>query len=332
MIHSWERFLIFFLVVFTATNLVFAALKMSAISYSYAHLLRAQEVMNINIIMAMGDFLILFYFRQCLNELNRFQSVPRWVLLLFVGALCMFLLCLMFGAHLGFFSYYVLCDTEPSWLSVLSLTAVGGWTYLVAFLCFFCVVNVTTRILLFCTITRSCYQRLLTNHPCFRAVLVQAHWQFVICLLLMIFFSVLSLIGASRITVRLTDITLRKLPEEFDGLTIALLTDIHIGPTVGQRAVSKVVNIVNELNPDIITIVGDLVDGPFEDLKHAATPLSQLKSKHGIFFALGKLKDGRNFSFSYNDAFRKPRTLLWKGKERFQIYGETKIGLSATLR
>ena len=45
------------------------------------------------------------------------------------------------------------------------------------------------------------------------------------------------------------------------GLKIAQISDLHIGPTIKKGYVESVVNEVNELNPDIIAITGDMVDG-----------------------------------------------------------------------
>lgn len=46
-------------------------------------------------------------------------------------------------------------------------------------------------------------------------------------------------------------------------LNIVTLSDLHIGTLIGKKYLSKVVDIVNSLNPDIILIPGDIID---EDL------------------------------------------------------------------
>ncbi|EPB78365.1 Ser/Thr phosphatase family protein [Ancylostoma ceylanicum] len=68
---------------------------------------------------------------------------------------------------------------------------------------------------------------------------------------------------------------------------VVLLTDLHIGPTVGQKRMQKIVELTNRLNPDIVAISGDLADGFVKDLEGAANPLCSLKSKHGVYFATG---------------------------------------------
>jgi len=47
------------------------------------------------------------------------------------------------------------------------------------------------------------------------------------------------------------------------------------------------VELTNSVKPDIVTIVGDLVDGTLEDLKDVVEPIGQLKAKYGVYFATG---------------------------------------------
>jgi predicted MPP superfamily phosphohydrolase len=82
-------------------------------------------------------------------------------------------------------------------------------------------------------------------------------------------------------------IPLAKLPRRMDGFRIALVSDIHLGPLRGRAHTRRIVDMINELNPDLITVVGDLVDGSVADLGRAAEPLRGLRSRHGSFFVTG---------------------------------------------
>ena len=44
---------------------------------------------------------------------------------------------------------------------------------------------------------------------------------------------------------------------------------------------------INEAAPDLVAIVGDLVDGTVEELGPAAEPLRDLHSREGTFFVTG---------------------------------------------
>ena len=54
------------------------------------------------------------------------------------------------------------------------------------------------------------------------------------------------------------DITLKKIPKEFDGFTIAQISDLH--NDVFGEGQSRLVEAVGHLNPDAIFITGDLID------------------------------------------------------------------------
>ncbi len=49
----------------------------------------------------------------------------------------------------------------------------------------------------------------------------------------------------------------------------------------------RVVDTINATQPDLIAVVGDLVDGSVQDLGPAAAPLAQLSAGHGSFFVTG---------------------------------------------
>ncbi|MBN2717985.1 MAG: hypothetical protein JXX14_19205, partial [Deltaproteobacteria bacterium] len=62
-------------------------------------------------------------------------------------------------------------------------------------------------------------------------------------------------------TVISQQIFLSKLPPSLNGLRIVQISDIHIGLTLDGAFLSRIVDQVNRLNPDIIAITGDLIDG-----------------------------------------------------------------------
>ncbi|MFI5754323.1 metallophosphoesterase [Streptomyces sp. NPDC051569] len=85
---------------------------------------------------------------------------------------------------------------------------------------------------------------------------------------------------------RLT-IPLAKLPRAAHGFRIAVVSDIHLGPILGRAHTQRIVDTINSTQPDLIAVVGDLVDGSVENLGPAAEPLSGLRAPHGSFFVTG---------------------------------------------
>lgn len=83
------------------------------------------------------------------------------------------------------------------------------------------------------------------------------------------------------------DIVLEHLPPAFEGFTIAQISDLHVGPTIGRRFTEKVVNLANGLAPDLIALTGDFIDGPVEQLKEDIAPLAKLKAPSGVFYIPG---------------------------------------------
>src|SRR5262249_33091883 len=96
------------------------------------------------------------------------------------------------------------------------------------------------------------------------------------------------LVSASRsIPVERLRVSLRRLPQEMSGTTIAQISDLHIGPTLGREWLSEVVDRVNALSPDLIAITGDLVDGTVEELRDHVAPIGRLRAPHGVYFVTG---------------------------------------------
>ncbi len=82
-------------------------------------------------------------------------------------------------------------------------------------------------------------------------------------------------------------IRLERLPPSLSGLTIAQITDLHVGPTIRAREVRRVVEQTNALRPDLVAITGDLVDGSVRELGAAVGHLAALRARHGVFFVTG---------------------------------------------
>lgn len=87
--------------------------------------------------------------------------------------------------------------------------------------------------------------------------------------------------------VKRVTVPLAKLPRTAHGFRIAVVSDIHLGPILGRGHAQRVVDAVNSTNPDLITIVGDLVDGSVDNLRSAAEPLRGLRARHGAYFVTG---------------------------------------------
>ena len=82
-------------------------------------------------------------------------------------------------------------------------------------------------------------------------------------------------------------VRLRRLDRAFNGFRIATVSDIHLGPLSGRARIERIVRMINETEPDLVVIVGDLVGGTVEELGPAVEPLRDLDSREGTFFVTG---------------------------------------------
>lgn len=72
-------------------------------------------------------------------------------------------------------------------------------------------------------------------------------------------------------------------------LNIVMLSDLHLGDIVDKQRLSKMVIKINELNPDIVILAGDIVDDyiePFID-QDMGIEFKKIHSKYGVFAVFG---------------------------------------------
>ncbi|NUP09413.1 MAG: metallophosphoesterase [Polyangiaceae bacterium] len=90
-----------------------------------------------------------------------------------------------------------------------------------------------------------------------------------------------------QVQVKPVSIALKRFPELMNGFRLVQLSDVHIGPTIDGKWLADIVTRVNALEPDVVAITGDLVDGSVAELREHVAPLAELKAKHGVFFVTG---------------------------------------------
>ncbi len=97
-----------------------------------------------------------------------------------------------------------------------------------------------------------------------------------------------ALINRFNIDVKRNDIEIAGLPASFEGKKIVQFSDLHIG-TFGTDTVfvSRLVDSINSLKPDIIVFTGDIVNRKSEELKPFVNVLSRLHAPMGVYSILG---------------------------------------------
>lgn len=120
------------------------------------------------------------------------------------------------------------------------------------------------------------------------SVKTEIRWRTLFALVTAAVLSFAGMLGVAQLAVEKVNIPLSGLNPHLNGTTIVQLSDIHLGPYNGQSALRSIVQSVNTLNPDIVVITGDLVDGAVVYMREIMQLLKDLKSKHGVFFATGE--------------------------------------------
>lgn len=87
--------------------------------------------------------------------------------------------------------------------------------------------------------------------------------------------------------VRDYEVHLPGLPPERDGLVVVEISDLHLGTLIGQRWLSRLVERVNAMRPDLIVAVGDVVDGNVGPVEPLAPTLRELRAPLGVWAVTG---------------------------------------------
>jgi predicted MPP superfamily phosphohydrolase len=116
--------------------------------------------------------------------------------------------------------------------------------------------------------------------------------------------SIYGVIHARTILVKNISVILPNLPTEWLHKKAVFVSDIHLGAVYGQGFVKKIVNKINEINPDIVFIGGDLYDGVKVNESAVIKPFGLLRPVLGTYFITGnheEFRDDKHFLNAIKD-------------------------------
>lgn len=90
-----------------------------------------------------------------------------------------------------------------------------------------------------------------------------------------------------QIRVERVNIQLPRLPGAFDGMTIAHLSDLHMGPYVSEEHLRGAVRMTNALKPEAILLTGDLVNSHWRYIQPCTEIVSGFDAPLGVYTVLG---------------------------------------------
>jgi hypothetical protein len=80
---------------------------------------------------------------------------------------------------------------------------------------------------------------------------------------------------------------LRGLDPSLQGLRIVQISDLHYSPLVLSRYLIQYMHWINDLQPDLVVVTGDLITGGYRFATRIAVLLSHLHAKYGVICTLG---------------------------------------------
>ena len=89
------------------------------------------------------------------------------------------------------------------------------------------------------------------------------------------------------------------LPRDLDGMTVAHISDVHVGKFTNGEILTELANATNALKADLVALTGDLIDHALADLPEAIDMLQRIDPRQGLF-----LVEGNHDLFEGTKAFR----------------------------
>lgn len=154
----------------------------------------------------------------------------------------------------------------------------AAWLFSVLFLFFFLLLAADVVRLLYLLVL-FCLRRKRTER--FRIIGNRVN---LVLLVMAAVLATVGMVGGTAVPrVREEAIAVNHLPEGADGLTVAVLADLHVDGITRADRIRKIVERTNALNPDIVIIAGDFVDGTVPVHGDDLRPLADLKARYGVF-------------------------------------------------
>lgn len=101
------------------------------------------------------------------------------------------------------------------------------------------------------------------------------------------FVGMYGLLNAKNIKIKKVEVEIKSLSIVWKNKKVVWISDIHLGQINAESFLTRIVNKINILNPDLVFIGGDLYDGVKVDTEKIIEPLRNLKTTQGVYFITG---------------------------------------------
>lgn len=96
-----------------------------------------------------------------------------------------------------------------------------------------------------------------------------------------------SVVARDDFRIRRIDVRLKQLPPALDGLTIAQVTDPHVGSFMSDHKYREIIRATNELDADLVLNGGDLINHSLKDLPDGIQMLRKMQGRYGVLSCQG---------------------------------------------
>lgn len=93
--------------------------------------------------------------------------------------------------------------------------------------------------------------------------------------------------GKYRHRVRKVKVTIKNLPESFNGYKIIQISDMHAGSFFHPQKLQHAFSMINEQKPDLVLFTGDMVNNLAEEFNSVKNLFASINAKDGKFSVLG---------------------------------------------
>jgi predicted MPP superfamily phosphohydrolase len=112
-------------------------------------------------------------------------------------------------------------------------------------------------------------------------------WSLALGALSLVALGLVGYLNTRRLAVRRLEVRFDDLPAGLEGMRIAQLSDLHVGPHTSRRYLARVKAAVRDAQPDLIAFTGDQVDDYARDVEPFAEAFQGLSAPLGVFAIAG---------------------------------------------
>jgi len=191
--------------------------------------------------------------------------------------------------HFKNFSW-IHCFTHPTWLpnllSIALITICLILTYSVSAVTIVVIIYLIYAFII-CDILHLVFRKALKSDA-LKKKWSQLYHSGILAFLITICFLILSYYSAIHVEITEYSLQTEKTLER-DKLTIAMISDLHLGTTMNAKKLEEYCTQINEKNPDVILLLGDIFDESTdkETMELACQTFGTLSSTYGTFYVFG---------------------------------------------